>query len=110
SVAQRSIDRQAIHYDQAPPWVETAAVQRFLDQLTQLLPVADDAWQTEMANQRNRPRTRGLSDEEVLAKGLPLREESVKLARAVLPEQTWVAFQQDAITGAVAAVRECYGT
>jgi hypothetical protein len=110
SVAQRSIDRQAIHYDQAPPWVESAAVQRLLDQFTQLLLVADDAWQTEVANQRHRPHTCGLSDEEVLAQGLPLWEESVKLARAALPEQTWAAFQQDAITGAVAAVREYYGT
>jgi hypothetical protein len=104
--AERTLDRERIHFQDAPPWIEEQAVRSLLDRLIDRLLPPDDSWEAELAYHRNRPDTRGTSDEELLAKQLPLWEESLVLASAALPEQTWAAFQQDAVRGAVEAIRE----
>jgi hypothetical protein len=106
---ERTLDRERIHFQDAPPWIEEAAVRNLLDRLTDRLLPPDDAWEAELAYHRNRPDTRGKSDEELLAKQLPLWEESLMLAGAALPERTWAAFQEDAVRGAVEAIREYLG-
>jgi hypothetical protein len=104
--AERDVDRSAIHFDHAPPWVVEAPVRRFLDRVTERLLPPDDMWQAELAYFRNRPDTQGQTDEHLLAQQLALWEEGVMLATAALPAQTWPAFYEDAVAGSVAAIRE----
>ena len=102
---ERAIDRAAIHFQEAPPWVEEAAVRRFLDRLTDRLLPPDDVWQAELAYFRNRPDLQGKSDEEILAEYLPEWEAGLALAVAALPAETWSRFTADAISSAVDAIR-----
>jgi hypothetical protein len=101
---ERSIDRQAIHFHDAPPWVEEAAVRRFLDRLTDRLLPPEDVWQAELAYFRNRPELEGKTDADVLAKLMPEWETGLALAAAALPAQTWHRFKADAVSGTVEAV------
>jgi hypothetical protein len=102
---ERTIDRAAIHFQDAPPWVDEAAVRRFLDRLTDRLLPPDNLWHAELAYFRNRPDLEGKTDDEILAEHLPQWEAGLALAVAALPNETWSRFTVDAVSSAVDAVR-----
>src|SRR4051812_25885356 len=101
---ERSVDPQAIKFQDAPPWVAEAAVRGFLDRLTGRLLPPDDVWQAELAYFRHRPDLAAKTDEEILAEYLPQWEAGLALANATLPAKTWRRFQEDAVRGAVEAI------
>jgi hypothetical protein len=107
---ERDVNRETIHFADAPPWIDEAAVRGLLDRLTVRLLPPDDAWATELAYHRNRPDAHDKTDADLLAAQRPLWEEALSLARTALPEEAWRAFEDDALASSVAAIREYLGS
>jgi hypothetical protein len=101
---ERRLDADALRFDDAPPWVDEAAVRRMLARVTGQILVPDGMWPVELAYARHRPDLAGASDEEALSRLVPDWEANLAAARAAVPDACWEAFQRDAVEGAVTAV------
>ena len=102
---ERWIDEDAIRYDLAPSWIDAGAVRQMLHRLAGRLLVPDGPVNVELAYFRNRSEARELSDAQILAAYETEWERNVAAVQTVVPPGAWVAFRQDAVSGAVDAVR-----
>jgi hypothetical protein len=102
--AERHLDVDVLRFDDAPPWVDEAAVRRMIARVVERILAADGMWPVELSYIRYRPELEGKSDAEVFEIILPEWEANVARARDVVPEAAWRAFHRDAVAGAVATI------
>jgi hypothetical protein len=102
--AERRLDVDVLRFEAAPPWVDETAVRRMITRVVERILLADGMWPVELSYIRYRPELEGKSDAEVFEIILPEWEANVARARSLVPEASWQAFRQDAVTGAVTTI------
>jgi hypothetical protein len=107
---ERTLDVAAVDFAAAPSWVDAPAVRRLLARMTGRLLVPDGAIATELAYVRGRPDSEGRSDDDLLREHGPAWDESLALARPLLPPQVWQDFQRAAVESSAALLRRYLGT
>jgi hypothetical protein len=115
----RVLDVSRVPWEAAPPWVETAAVERLLTALVTRVLTQRDPWLAEatyvrhdrdlmQAEPLNLPLAE-IGDSHLVAvrnRYMPEWQASMNRARELVPAEAWVRFEAAAVRGSVEAIRE----
>lgn len=102
--ADRHLDPASVDYASAPPWVESAAVQRMLARLQDRI-LVDGMWAVEVAYFKARPEAAGRSDADLLAEHVPAWRSHLAEASDLIPSAAWDAFRADALERGASLIR-----